>query len=177
MAISLLITHTSNEKTAAAEILDALLPLDSDARVIPTGYKGVLLVDTKIEPLQASNAIIRSLPSVIKRIVPLMGIVRASMSEIVDLALEIMKNFIPFRSFAVRATIRGSCLGKQSVEKTLGAAIKNNLGARVDLGNPEIIIFVEVVDDIAGISVVSSSHPILVKSTPSETVQNDSQWT
>jgi len=163
MVISLLITHTSSGKTAAAEILDALLPFDADARVVSTCYEGVFLVDTKIDPFQASNAVIRSLPSGINKVVPLMVVVKASISEIVESTLKIMNSCKSYRSFAVRATIRGSRLEKKDIERTVGAAIKNKLGIGVDLKTPEVIVFIEVIDDIAGVSVISSSYPVSIK--------------
>ncbi|MEM2841768.1 MAG: THUMP domain-containing protein [Thermoproteota archaeon] len=163
MVISLLITHTSSGKTAAAEILDALLPLDADTHVILTRYEGVILVDTKIDPFQASSAIIRSLPSGIKKVVPLVAIVKASIPEIIDSTLKIMNSYKSNRSFAIRATVRGSRLEKKDIEEMVGATIKDKLGIGVDLKTPEIIVFIEVIDDIAGVSVISSSYPISIK--------------
>lgn len=160
MTISLLITHTSSANAAAAEVLDALLPLDAAAKAIPTSYEGVLLVDTDLDPFQASRAILISLPSRVNRVVPLMKVVRASIPEITESVLKIIRDFRPFRSFAVRASVRGASLDKRKLEMEVGAAVKSNFKVEVDLEKPDFLVIVEVVDDTAGVSVLSSSYPI-----------------
>ena len=163
MRFSLIVTHDSSPVSTSAEILDALLPLDPQAQVLRTRHRGVLVVDTNLDPIDATKAISAYLPATINRIVPVLKVTGASLSEVIDSTLEALRGMKPMRSFAVRATVRGNNLSKSLIENDLGAAIKAQLGTKVDLRNPEQLVLIEIIDEIACISVVDEGCPIHVR--------------
>jgi thiamine biosynthesis protein ThiI len=76
---------------------------------------------------------------------PVEGRCRADLPEIVRLGTELFAERVRGRSYAVRARRAGShAFTSADVQKELGATL--NPGARVDLGNPEVEVEVEVRD-------------------------------
>jgi thiamine biosynthesis protein ThiI len=74
------------------------------------------------------------------------SIVRAEMPSMIDAAIELLRNR-DFRSFAVaarRATKELSITSRQ-INVELGAAIQAAYGSAVDLGDPDVTVYVEVV--------------------------------
>lgn len=159
MVTIILKTMRGFERIVASRILDEY----PNAIVIPRpmGYVGIVFIDG-IYPDEASK--ISKLVPEVEKALPVYAEVRADPLEIADSALRIAKNHLSVNeSFAVRTTRRGKHnFTSTDVNIVVGAKIKDELGNKVNLNNPDKIIWVEIFGDRAFISVTKE----LIKKKP-----------
>ncbi len=156
MTLLLVTVPAGREGDAALELEWAL----GMARVKRTDWRGVLIAETPLLREEALDRIRRFETQSIFRVVPLDELVRSDEEEIMERAFEIAgKRIKPGESFAVRCRKRGGRIkSAKRIEITLGAMIKENLGAVVDLTSPMWYVVVEVLGRKTGIGVVRSEE-------------------
>ena len=152
----LVTTGKGKENQAIVEILDILFECDQEAYGIKTNFDGVVLIYTKLDPFKALSIIRKNPTSVVFKVVPLERCVKTSLNNIVNTGLELAKKRIKKNNTFIVDCIRRGRYVESSVvvERTLGARIIKELGAKVSFKNPEYIVRVEVLGEIACISVV-----------------------
>lgn len=144
------------EQRAIEEVMNILLPKDINAQCVQSKYPGVLLVYTKLEPKQAALILRGNPTSVIFKIVPCEVCVETSLNNIVDAAIELARKYdVTGKRFYVDCTRRGRRVESSlTVEKYVGYALTRNLNCKVDMENPDFIVKVEIVDEIACIAIM-----------------------
>jgi len=150
-------TRPGKEEKAEIEILDALVRHDRSVEVLRTGYPGVLLVRTALGPDEALRAVRSMEMAYVEHVFPLHAVVQASPGSIEEACVRLAREIRlrPGLSFAVRCRRRGRAIKSSSeLERALGKAIMEATGARVDLEKPDVLFRIEVVGDVAGISVL-----------------------
>ena len=147
------------EEKAELELLDALLRGGvRDVEVLKTDYPGVLLV--RVPALQADEVLrlARSMEmAYVKSAVPIHIIVEAKLGAIRAACLRLAHEagLGPGIKFAVKCRRRGRAVKSSlEVEREIGQAIREATGAEVDLERPDIVFRVEVIGQMAGISLV-----------------------
>jgi len=171
MGVLIVTCESASGEAAAIEVMDALLPKDRDANVEMTKHDGVLIVRTSLDPLLAHSLLISSLPRRISRVVPIGQECRSDLGSIADTALAVARR-MSGRSFVVRCKTRGSALKSDDLEKTVGQHLCQHTTMRVDLEEPDFVVYVEVVGDFAGVGAVPFSLPISMKSVREDVVSS-----
>ncbi len=144
---------------------DAILELEwalGKVRVRGTDWKGVLLAETPLSKEEAVRLLVDFETQSIFRVVPLDELVRSDENEVVERAAEIARKRIkPDESFAVRCKKRGDKIKSgKGVELRLGARIKEETGAAVNLGSPTWYVLIEVLGRRTGVAVVRAGEMV-----------------
>lgn len=143
------------ENIAAARISE-ILP---NAKIIvkPQGFLGLILIYVE-NPKEAAEKISKEVPEV-EKVIPALKVVKADLKEIVEAAKEVaIENISSNETFAVRTVRRGKHeFTSIDVNVQTGAAIKEVTKASVNLSFPDKIVSIEIVNDIALISVFPGS--------------------
>ena len=134
---------------------DGILELEwalEKVRVKGTDWRGVLLAETPLSKLEALRRLKNFETQAIQRVVPLERLVPARWEDIEKAVLELGEKIDG--TFAVRAKVRGNKkLSQRGLEVRLGSLLVK-LGKKVNLGNPDYTVLVEVLGKKAGISLV-----------------------
>ena len=141
------------EEVVASRIIE----LDAGVRLIvkPGGLKGLLLVEECGDAELLRRRILDEVPEV-ESVLFVDEVVEADLDRIVEAAVRLARERISGdESFAVRTTRRGRHgFSSIDVNVRVGSAVQAATGARVDLENPDAVIYVEIIFDKAGISIV-----------------------
>lgn len=165
MARNLLIlsSDSGSGEAAKTEVVDALFFHDLDLEVTNTKHKDLYLVRTNLDAIEAHSMVMDSLPTHISRLIPVQKTCVLSLDEMKKACLDLVHEPQSTR-FAVRAKVRGSKVSSALLEREIGASIKESTGLSVDLENPDLVIYVEVIGDLVAISVLPAEFPISAKS-------------
>jgi len=152
----LVTTSKGKENQAIVEILDILFEHDQKAYGIKTSFDGVVLIFTSLSPFKALDIIRKNPTSVIFKIIPLEKCVKTSLDNIVEIGFQLAKKHIRKNDTFIVDCIRRGRFVESSVivERTLGAKIAKELEAKVSFKNPKYIVRVEIVGDIACVSIL-----------------------
>ncbi|MCA6214851.1 RNA-binding protein [Thermococcus sp. 101 C5] len=152
MATLLVTVPGGREGDAALELEWAL----GAARVRRTKWRGVLIARTPLSKEEALERIREFDTTAIFKVIPIDKFVESKKEKILEEAFRLAKEYIKEGdSFAVRCKRRGSWISSgKEIEIELGAKIKEELKAKVDLTTPDWYIWVEVLGKETGISVI-----------------------
>jgi tRNA acetyltransferase TAN1 len=140
------------EEVCASRILE----LDPSAEVIakPGGYAGLVCVKSCREPEALASAISSEVLEA-EHVYRVLETARATIGDIAEKALRAVGGLISSgETFAVRTVRRGRHgFTSLDVNVAVGAAIQKELGAPVDLDEPDKVVRIEIVGDEAYVSV------------------------
>ncbi len=143
-------TRRGNEKIVASYISD-LYP-NVMVKPIPWGSRGIVLVEG-LEGEEQAYSLIEKIPE-IEKILPIICESKADLEDISKCVDVVIERISPEESFAVRTTRRGEHeFTSLDVNAALGAIIKEKTAARVNLDNPDKVVWVEIFGDKAFISI------------------------
>jgi len=150
-------TELGNEALVASHIKD----IDPGAKVIPSprGLKGLVLVEPSISKDTLAKLVLERVPEATKVVVA-RKCVDADPEKIAEAAAEVARSVIrEGESFAVRTTRRGRH-GFTSIDVNVaaGKAVQEATGAPVNLREPDWVIAVEILRDLAIIGVYRGSE-------------------
>ncbi|WP_456422387.1 THUMP domain-containing protein [Thermococcus sp.] len=135
---------------------DGILELEwalEKVRVKGTDWRGVLLAETPLSKLEALERLKNFETQAIQRVVPLERLVPARWEDIEKAVLELGKKIEG--TFAVRAKVRGTKrLSQRELEVRLGSLLVERYSLKVNLGDPDYTVLVEVLGKKAGIGLV-----------------------
>ena len=171
MAALVVTCGSGSGKAAGIEAMDALLPKDRDAYVETTRHEGVLVVRTSMDALVAHSLLFSSLPRHIRRVVPIEQECKPDFCSIADAALTAARKMTG-RSFVVRCKTRGSTLNSDELEGAVGQHLCQKTGLTVNLKKPDFVVYVEVVDNFAGVAALPFSLPISMESVREDIVSS-----
>jgi len=132
----------------AASILEE--EFDVETRVRPGGYLGLVIVEGDV-----GKEDLEGVPEV-ERAVPVEAECDADPEEIAETAADLVVGRIPEdATFAVRTIRRGDHdFTSIDVNVVVGDAVREATGASVDLDEPDYLVWVEILDDVAYVSVL-----------------------
>ncbi len=134
----------------AGNYVKELLP-DSKVWIAPMGYSGLVLVET--EDITAEKKLLQ-IPEA-ERVIRIFYEVPASLERIVSTAEEIAKYISENETFAVKTKRRGKhSFSSVDVNIQLGTKIRELTNAEVNLSFPDKIVYVDILNDTAYISVI-----------------------
>jgi len=143
-------TRRGNEKLVASYIID----LYSNVKVTPTpwGALGIVLVEG-LKKREEAYTLLKEIPE-IEKVLPIMCECSASIEEMMECGKKVAKEIKPSETFAVRTTRRGKHeFTSLDVNSAVGAVIKEESSASVNLEEPDKVVWVEIFGDKAFISV------------------------
>jgi len=147
---------------------DAILEIEwalGRVRVHGTRWRGVLLVETPLEPAEAVRKLLNFETQAIQRFVPLDAVV--PLEELTERTLGLLDVKGVRGKFAVRARVRGGRVSPKDIEVELGSRILERFpGLRVDLSSPDWIVVVEVMDNKAGVGVFEPACLLRLEAAP-----------
>lgn len=156
-------TQRGNETRCAKEIMVLALSLGvEDIDITKTRYPGLLVGRVNKDPLdfvKRARFILQNDPwgfKYILRIVPVQKICRGEISAMKDAAKELVDK-IPIRSsFKVVVNKRGSSLKRDEIIREIASLVDR----KVNLERPDVVLQIEIIDDYAGISLLSEEEII-----------------
>jgi len=143
------------EEKAGIEIMDCIFPHDPEVNFEITKYPGVIIINSNLDPFEVIKILKRCFVSLAYRVVPIQKWTKASIEDIIEACIELAKYVADKNTtFKVECNRRGRVIKSRSqVERAVGNEIIEKIGCRVSLKNPEFIIAIEIIGDIAGVSV------------------------
>jgi len=148
----LLTTLRGLEKIAAEHIREIIPSAIIDVK--PYGFSGILLV-SNVEEIEEAVKLIREKIPEVEKIFPILAQTEANIEKIVEETLRVVVDKISANdTFAVRTRRRGSHnFTSIDVNIQVGAAVREATGAEVDLNYPSKIVWIDILEDLALISV------------------------
>ena len=162
----LISTSRGNEQNACQEawyLLNELGDKNPDVDVTPA--VGLVMAYTSIEPLEATSKlrdVLKNKPwelRYILKITPIEQVVRADLAEIAKFSHELAGKIGADESYRVTVRKRHSKLRTKDVVDAAAAEIDR----KVDLENQDKILLIEVISDVAGLSVLSPNGTLAVE--------------
>ena len=144
------------ENIAAARILE----LNSNVKVYPRpqGFLGLVLVEAD-KHFEFARKIKENVLEA-EKVIPAYEVVEAKLNKIVEAARKVaLGNISPEETFAIRTTRRGKHdFTSLDINVKAGAAVKEVTNASVNLSFPDKIVAVEIIGDIALISILKGTE-------------------
>lgn len=143
------------EKVVASYIQE----LDSQVKVYPSpyGFLGLVLVASS-DPVNLYNTIKKGVPEV-EKVYLVEEVCKADLSSLVECAKKFVPKIRKDESFAVSTVRRGQHNFRSiDVNIAVGAIIKQETDARVDLENPDKVLVIQIVQDYAYLSLIDRSE-------------------
>jgi len=137
---------------------------DENPSLLKSGLSGLVFAYTSLDPFFVVKKVKEKAEEdpwhfrYLLKVVPVEKVVRAELNEIRDAAKEIVKKIGKNESFKVNVRKRLSDISSRKLIEEVAELVDNP----VDLENPDKIINVEVIGELAGISVLSPKDIVSV---------------
>lgn len=156
----LVTTARGNEEDACSEIWYLLGEIgDSAVTVDKTGITGLIVAKTAFNPfdvIEKFRDILKQRPWEFRytfRVIPIEKVVRTELEDIERTVTELASKINENESFRVTVEKRFTQISTKDVIETAAA----NIERKVDLGNPDKIVLIEIVGKFTGIAIVKPS--------------------
>jgi len=154
-------TYRRRENDCISELWYLLRELgDESIDASTTGLPGLIVARTSLDPLEVVEKL-RELAEdkpwyfrFILKVVPVQRVVPADLNSIAKAAEELASSIAEDETFRVTVRSRLSDLGKREIIE----AVASRIDRKVNLENPDKIVLVEVIGDVAGVSVIKPEH-------------------
>ncbi len=158
MGLLIVTCSPGNMGLCEQEIGNILYPYDPDIRIRWTRHKGVLIVDTRLDPMEAFRKLRSGEYGFVRRIVPLQKIVDPAVESIIRAVEEILEYGLD--KVCLRIRIRG-IRGLSSRVWNSVRELLTRRGIRVSRDAPKCI-YIEGVDQIIGVSLLGNGEDRVV---------------
>lgn len=155
---NLLVTTFRNRETDAVDELSLFLDTlgDKEASIEITTISGIILANTLLDPFQIvehCREIVNSEPwrfRYVLRIIPLERVCKAEIIEIHNVVKQLSKKICEDETFMVMIEKRHTKLHSKDIIST----VTSDLDMKVNLNNPNWIILIQIINRLAGISIL-----------------------
>jgi tRNA acetyltransferase TAN1 len=162
MNCNLLVTTFKYREGDASDELSQLLEMlgDKEPSIEITSISGIILANTHLDPLQIvenCREMVRNEPwrfRYVLRIIPLEKICRAELTDIHNVVDQLCPKIGQDETFMVMIEKRHTKLHSKEIISTVTSDIDN----KVNLDNPNWIILIQIVNRLAGISILRSNQ-------------------
>jgi tRNA acetyltransferase TAN1 len=159
---NLLVTTFRNRETNAVDELSSLLDTlgDKEASIEITTISGIILANTLLGPFQIvehCREIVNTEPwrfRYVLRIIPLERVCKAEIIEIHNVVKQLSKKICEDETFMVMIEKRHTKLHSKDIIST----VTSDLDMKVNLNNPNWIILIQIINRLAGISILRSNQ-------------------
>ena len=156
------------EPEAEEELVDILEELgDSDVKVSITNMSGILTAETKIDPVEVTRKIREMLldePWSVRyclRIIPIQKVVETKIESIEKGVEDLHKQILDNETYRISIEKRNSDISSQEIITKIANKIKN----KVSLDFPDKVILIEILGNLAGISILKKSDILSTEKT------------
>jgi tRNA acetyltransferase TAN1 len=162
MNCNLLVTTFKYKESNASDELSQLLDMlgDKEPSIEITSISGIILANTRLDPLQIvenCREMVRNEPwrfRYVLRIIPLEKICRAELTDIHNVVNKLSPKIGQHETFMVMIEKRHTKLRSKEIIST----VTSDLDRKVNLDNPNWIILIQIVNRLAGISILRSNQ-------------------
>jgi tRNA acetyltransferase TAN1 len=162
MNCNLLVTTFKYKESDASDELSQLLDMlgDKEPSIEITSISGIILANTCLDPLQLvenCREMVRNEPwrfRYVLRIIPLEKICRAELTDINKVVSQLCPKIGQHETFMVMIEKRHTKLHSKEIIST----VTSDIDKKVSLDNPNWIILIQIVNRLAGISILRSNQ-------------------
>jgi tRNA acetyltransferase TAN1 len=162
MKCNLLVTTFRYKESDASDELSQLLDMlgDKEPSIEITSISGIILANTRLDPLQIvenCREMVRNEPwrfRYLLRIIPLEKICRAELTDIHNVVKQLCPKIGQHETFMVVIEKRHTKLHSKEIIST----VTSDIDRKVSLDNPSWIILIQIVNGLAGISILRSNQ-------------------
>jgi tRNA acetyltransferase TAN1 len=162
MKCNLLVTTFRYKESDASDELSQLLDMlgDKEPSIEITSISGIILANTRLDPLQIvenCREMVRNEPwrfRYLLRIIPLEKICRAELTDIHNFVKQLCPKIGQHETFMVMIEKRHTKLHSKEIIST----VTSDIDRKVSLDNPSWIILIQIVNGLAGISILRSNQ-------------------
>lgn len=162
MNCNLLVTTFRYKEIDASDELSQLLDMlgDKEPSIEITSISGIILANTHLDPLQIvenCREMVRNEPwrfRYVLRIIPLEKICRAELTDIHNVVNQLCPKIGQHETFMVMIEKRHTKLHSKEIIST----VTSDIDKKVNLDNPNWIILIQIVNRLAGISILRSNQ-------------------
>lgn len=162
MNCNLLVTTFRYKEIDASDELSQLLDMlgDKEPSIEITSISGIILANTHLDPLQIvenCREMVRNEPwrfRYVLRIIPLEKICRAELTDIHNVVNHLCPKIGQHETFMVMIEKRHTKLHSKEIIST----VTSDIDKKVNLDNPNWIILIQIVNRLAGISILRSNQ-------------------
>lgn len=159
-------TSRGNEKNTCSEMWYLLGEVgDRGSTIETTSVIGLVVAKTKLDPVKAVRdlaALLRERPWEFKytlKLIPIQRVVEASLESIKEAAIDMSERIGKEEKFRITVEKRHTDLSS----KTIIDAIAKRIERKVDLENPDKVVFVEVIGQLAGLALIGSGDVLSIE--------------
>ena len=156
------------EPETEEELIDILEELgDSDVKVSITSMPGILTAKTKLDPVDAVRKIKEMLldePWSVRyclRIIPIQKVIETKIEEIEKSIVELSDQILDDETYRISIEKRNSNASSKEIITKIADKIKN----KVSLEFPDKVLLIEILGNIAGISILKKSDILSIEKT------------
>ena len=159
---NLLVTTFKYRESDASDELSQLLDMlgDKEPSIEITSISGIILANTDLDPLQIvenCREMVRNEPwrfRYVLRIIPLEKICKAELTDIHNVVNQLCPKIGQHETFMVMIEKRHTKLHSKEIIST----VTSDIDKKVSLDNPSWIILIQIVNRLAGISILRSNQ-------------------
>jgi tRNA acetyltransferase TAN1 len=140
---------------------------DSDVKVSITNMSGILTAETKLDPIDVVRKIKEMLldePWSVRyclRIIPIQKIIETTIEEIEKSIVELSDQILDDETYRISIEKRNSNVSSKEIITKIADKIKN----KVSLEFPDKVLLIEILGNIAGISILKKSDILSIEKT------------
>jgi len=164
----LIATSRRNERNACAELWYLLGEIgDKTAKIDITNISGLIVAYTSLNPVEVVDEfriLIREKPwqfRYILKIVPINRIVATSIENIKQTALNIAEEISNSEKYRISIRKRNTNLSSINLIETIASEINK----KVNLKNPDLVLLIEIIGDVTGISLIKPTSVLSIERT------------
>lgn len=160
----LVVSVPNKEFKAKIELLDAILLVDKDVKVIETERKNTFKIVTKLNENDFLHLVFSSLPRYTVRVIPIYKTCNLDKNEVLTSALSLLKDLDSNKKIKVVLKSKKSLRSIfDPIKEELLKAVRTK-GYELDIVSPEVILYLEAIDNKVIISLLKSSLPLSLHS-------------
>jgi tRNA acetyltransferase TAN1 len=158
-------TMRGNERQMCYELKFLLKTIgDTEAKVDKAGIRGLIVAKTTLDPVEVVDklkALLVEKPYEFRfslRIIPIQKVVHTDLEEVKTAALELATKMGEAQTFRVTIEKRFTSIHSHDLIEVIASNIKN----KVNLGNPDWVVLVQVLGGYTGLSLLKPSDVLSV---------------
>ncbi len=167
--MNMIITCARHLESETEEELSSILEEfgDSDAKISITEMSGILMAETKLNPIEVVRKIkemVLDEPWSVRyclRIIPIQKVIETKIEEIEKTVSEMSEKIIEGETYRISIEKRNSNLSSQEIIKKIANKIKN----KVSLEFPDKVVLIEILGNKTGVSILKKSDVLSIEKT------------
>ncbi|MGC8601115.1 MAG: THUMP domain-containing protein [Thermoprotei archaeon] len=144
------------ESRATKELSDLFERFRIKAEIRDSGVEGNLLVFSSAPKGYVAAVLGKSKLAYAETIILIDATSQPDLNSMIDTASKVLMVYASkkkIKSFRVKARVRGSSMEERKIEIEMGRVLKESVGLSVDLENPDVTVYVNVVGEFVAVTI------------------------